>query len=280
MFLYTASCKQYRPAREKMIKEDPVVNRKIVIKIGSGVLTRGPEGEMNDEVISGIARAICAINEKGHRCVVVSSGAVAAGLTSFQISSRPEKLEMLQACAAAGQARLMHIYEDMFRVYNLKVAQLLLTHEDLENEDRRTNVLGTLTEILRFPNVIPIINENDSVAVDELRVGDNDVLSSIVAQLIDADQFVLLTSVPGLREHDVVDENDILAEVDDINTVMGFATGEKGVNSVGGMKTKLQAVKSAVDAGIETVIASGLNPEQLLDLVEGRGIGTRFKAGK
>gem|GEM_PF-283554 len=278
VFLYTASCKQYRPAGEKMIEENSETGRKIVIKIGSGVLTRGPEGGTNDEVISGIARSICAINAKGHRCVVVSSGAVAAGLSSFQLDSRPKELEMLQACAAAGQARLMHVYEDQFRVHKLKVAQLLLTHEGLRDESRRNNVLGTLTAILRFSNVIPIINENDSVAVEELRFGDNDVLSSTVAQLIKADQFILLTTVPGLRGHGATHENDIITEVNDINTVMDFATGEKGANSVGGMETKLKAVKSAVDSGIETFIASGLHPEQLLDLVEGKGIGTRFKA--
>ncbi len=263
-----------------MIEENSETGKRIVIKIGSGVLTRGPEGGTNDEVISGIARSICAINAAGHRCVVVSSGAVAAGLASFQLDSRPEEIAMLQACAAAGQARLMHVYEDQFRIHHLKVAQLLLTHEGLRDDTRRSNVLGTLNAILRFPQVIPIINENDSVAVEELRFGDNDVLSSIVAQLIEADQFILLTAVPGLRGSDAVDENDIITEVDDIDTVMDFATGEKGTHSVGGMETKLQAVKSAVDSGIETIIASGFHPEQLLDLVGGRGIGTRFRARK
>ena len=263
-----------------MMRESSKTHKKIVIKIGSGVLTRDRGMQMNNQVIAGIAQAVSRLKTAGHHCVIVTSGAVAAGLPSFQLVSRPEKLEMLQACAAAGQARLMHLYEDLFRTHKLKVAQLLLTHEDLRNADRSSNVLRTLRAILRFPNVIPIINENDSVAVEELRVGDNDLLSSNVAQLLEADQFILLTSVPGLRGPDATDENDIITEVDHVESVMGFANGETGNFSVGGMKTKLEAVKCAVNSGIETIIASGLHPDQLPDLVEGKGIGTRFHASK
>ena len=255
---------------------DTRTGKKVVIKIGTGVLTREPAGKLHHAMIARISEAIADLNAAGHQCIVVSSGAVGAGLTSFGLDARPEKVEMLQACAAAGQARLMSLYETQFSHHELKVAQLLLTHEDLKDEHRRGNILQTLNSILQFPHVIPIINENDSVAVFELKVGDNDILSSIVAQLIQADLLILLTSVPGLRGPDATCEDDIIETVDDIETVLGFALDEKGSLSVGGMQSKLQAVKDAVGAGIETIIASGKNPEQLSDLVNGDGIGTRF----
>ncbi len=152
----------------------------------------------------------------------------------------------------------------------------MLTHEDLQDEGRLKNVLGTLNSLLTFPTVIPIINENDSVAVYELKVGDNDKLSSIVAQHIGADLFILLTTVPGLRGPDAQSEDDIIEQVENVDSVLDFASDEKGTHSMGGMKSKLEAVKNAVDSGIETIIAAGANPEQLQDLVDGKGIGTRF----
>ncbi len=252
--------------------------KKVVIKIGTGVLTREPAGKLHHAMIARISQAIADLNGAGHQCIVVSSGAVGAGLNTFGLDTRPEKLEMLQACAAAGQAALMHLYETHFTHHDLKVAQLLLTHEDLKDEKRRANILQTLDSILQFPHIIPIINENDSVAVFELKVGDNDILSSIVAQLLHADLLVMLTSVPGLRGPDATSEDDIIETVDDIDTVLGFALDEKGALSVGGMQSKLQAVKDAVGAGIETIIAGGSHPEQLLELVEGGGTGTRFAA--
>ncbi|NNE93872.1 MAG: glutamate 5-kinase [Verrucomicrobiales bacterium] len=251
--------------------------KRIVIKIGTHVLTQDDGVDLHHARIAGLTHAIADLNKAGHECLVVSSGAVGAGLATFQLDARPEDIGMLQACAAAGQARLMHVYESQFSNYSLKVAQLLVTHEDLNADDRRVNVHTTLTRLLDFPKVIPIINENDSVAVYELKVGDNDLLSADIARLIDADQLIMLTSVPGLRRPDSDDPNDIVTEVEDIETVLDFADGESGRLSVGGMATKLQAVKNAVDAGIETVIASGRNPDQLSDLVSGGGIGTRFR---
>ncbi|MEZ5430830.1 MAG: glutamate 5-kinase [Verrucomicrobiales bacterium] len=170
----------------------------------------------------------------------------------------------------------MHIYESHFTQYQLKVAQLLLTHDDITDEKRRANIVTTMDHLLRFRPVIPIINENDSVAVYELKVGDNDVLSSEVACLIRADLFLLLTSVPGLRSPGAIADSDIVERVDNLEEVLHFANDERGSHSVGGMKSKLQAVGKAVAAGIETIIASGSNPEQLAELVAGRGHCTRF----
>lgn len=251
--------------------------KRIVIKIGTGVLTRGAAGGIHHAMIARLSQAIADIHAAGHEVIVVSSGAVGAGIGAFGLERRPESVEMLQACAAAGQARLMHLYDSQFGHHGLTVAQLLVTHDDLQDERRSGNVLATLDTILAHRGVVPILNENDSVAVYELKVGDNDTLSSIVARLVRADLLILLTSVAGLMGPDAKDGDDIITEVDDVATVLSYAREEKGSLSVGGMASKLRAVESAVSAGIETLIASGLRPEQLPDLVEGGGLATRFR---
>jgi glutamate 5-kinase len=256
--------------------ENEQKGKRVIIKIGTGVLTRASGGEIHHAMLARLSQAIADLNKAGHEVVMVTSGAVGAGLSTFGLTQRPTETNMLQACAAAGQARLMHLYEGQFSNHGLKVAQLLVTHDDLRDEDRSRNVLATLNALLPHRHVIPIINENDSVSVYELKVGDNDILSSIVARLIDADLLVLLTSVPGLLGPDATSENDIITEVTDVETVLDFARDEKGELSVGGMASKLKAVREAVSHGVETVIASGLNPEQLDEIVAGRGIGTRF----
>lgn len=247
--------------------------KRVVIKIGTGVLTRSSTGEIHHAMIARLTQAIADLNAAGNECVVVTSGSVGAGLSTFGLTERPTETDMLQACAAAGQARLMHLYETQFGNHALKIAQLLVTHDDLKDERRSGNVLATVNAILPHPHVIPIVNENDSVSVYELKVGDNDILSSILANLIQADLLILLTSVDGLLDP----EGTMITEVGDIESVLGFAKDEKGDLSVGGMASKLGAVQSAVTAGIETVIASGHRPEQLADLVAGEGIGTRFR---
>lgn len=250
--------------------------KRIVIKIGTGVLTQEEGVSLDHVIIAEFAQAISTLNKAGHECLLVSSGAVGAGLDALGLTDRPTSIETLQACAAAGQARLMHHYEKEFSQLDLKVAQLLLTHEDLTNEKRRNNVKNTLTHLLEFPGVIPIINENDSVAVYELKVGDNDRLSTEIAQLAGADLLIMLTSVPGLRGPDAMDDNDIIEIIDDIDEVMDYASDEKGRLSIGGMQSKLECVKTAIESGIESIIASGRHPERLMELVEGNGIGSRF----
>ena len=248
---------------------------KVVIKIGTGVLTRGERVTLHHAMIARLTQAIADLNAAGHQCIVVSSGAVGAGLMTFGLDERPTEIGMLQACAATGQARLMHIYESHFAHFNLKVAQLLLSHDDLVNDNRRANVSNTIQHLLEFPSVIPIVNENDSVSVYELKVGDNDKLSAEVALITEADLLILLTSVPGL--HRPGDDSDTIVErVENVSEVFDFVRDDKGRLSVGGMQTKLEAVDKAVRNGIETIIASGTDPEQLSDLVAGKGIGTRF----
>jgi glutamate 5-kinase len=254
--------------------------KRVIVKIGTGVLTRDSGGELHHAMLARLSQAVADVSKAGHEVVMVTSGAVGAGLATFGLENRPTGTGMLQACAAAGQARLMHLYESQFSHYGLKIAQLLVTHDDLKDEARSANVLATLNALLPHRHVIPIINENDSVSVYELKVGDNDILSSFVGRLIEADLLILLTSVPGLLGPDAESPDDIIPIVEDVESVMDYARDEKGELSCGGMASKLQAVHEAVLSGIETVIADGHHPEQLEELVEGGGIGTRFPVSK
>lgn len=245
-----------------------------VIKAGTGVLTRVKDGTLDGASLVRLVTAIAGLLERGNPCLLVSSGAVGAGVSAFGLSSYPSDLVDRQACAAVGQARLMHIYESLFRNFDLSVAQVLLVGEDLMVDDHRRHVKETLQRLLSEKHILPIINENDSVAVEELRVGDNDMLSARVAGLVGASRLLLLTSVDGLLDP----ENDrLIPEVDDIDAVLGCARDQQGRFSIGGMASKLQAVKFAVEAGIETHIAHGRRPERLPGILEGEtGLSTRF----
>ena len=249
--------------------------RRLVFKFGSGVLTSQERAGLDGDQLEKLTSAVAALSQAGHQCIVVSSGAVAAGLSSFGLDERPRKLSVLQACAAVGQTRLMHFYETLFRQHGLNVGQLLLTHEDLHIPERRKNVSNTLSQLLSFSNTIPVINENDSVAVEELRYGDNDLLSAEVATLVEAEVLMLLTAVDGLLQPD---SGEIVEYVDDLDQVIGYANAETGDYSVGGMMTKLRAAQHAMEAGIDVYIANGRRPERLQALLSGGGVGTYFPA--
>jgi glutamate 5-kinase len=253
-------------------------SKRVILKFGSGILTRTDRAEMDQVQLARLVEAIAELKRNGHAVVVMSSGAVSSGLKPLGFKERPQDIVTLQACAAVGQTHLMHGYESFLRNYGLHVAQLLLTHEDLETKDRAERVKTTLERLLAFENTVPVINENDSVAVEELRYGDNDKLSARVAVLWRADLLILLTSVAGLMRLSDDGVTELLPLVEDVDSVLHLAQEEKGPHSVGGMLSKLHAVREAVDGGVECVIAAGRHPEQMLDLVEGRGAGTRFPA--
>lgn len=252
--------------------------KRVILKFGSGILTRTDRAEMDQVQLARLVEGIAELKSRGHAVIVMSSGAVSSGLKPLGFKERPADIITLQACAAVGQTHLMHGYESFLRGYGLHVAQLLLTHEDLENTDRAERVKATLERLLAFDNAVPVINENDSVAVEELRYGDNDKLSARVALLWRADLLILLTSVPGLMQVNDDGTAELLPLVEDVDGVLHLAQEERGPHSVGGMLSKLRAVRKAVRGGIECVIASGRQPEQLVELVEGRGVGTRFPA--
>jgi glutamate 5-kinase len=248
--------------------------QRIVLKFGSGILTR-PKGNALDEAqFRKLADAVAGLVKKGAQCVIVSSGAVAAGMPVLGLKERPGELAARQACAAAGQSRLMGLYSEKFGAHGLRVAQLLLTHGDLDSRMRRENAGNTLERLLERGNVVPVVNENDSVAVEELRFGDNDHLSAEVAMLARADLLIILTSVDGLMDAN----GKVVPLVRDIEAVAGMVREEKGKLSVGGMVTKLEAVRMAVAAGIPTVIANGRKPRMVAAIAEGRAGGTRFVA--
>jgi glutamate 5-kinase len=247
-------------------------HRRIVLKFGSGILTRPNAPGLDHKQFARFSAEVAALIRAGHECVNVTSGAVAAGFSALSLNERPADLATLQASAAVGQSKLMRAYETAFARYKLNVAQLLLTHSDLDSRIRRTNARNTLERLLAAGNVVPIINENDSVAVEELKFGDNDRLSAEVALLATADLLLILTQVDGLLDED----GKVIPLVRDIDQAKKLANGSRGRFAVGGMISKLEAVKMAVDGGIQTVILNGRRPGAIAAAIAGEETGTRF----
>jgi glutamate 5-kinase len=249
--------------------------KRLVIKLGTGVLSRAGGRALDRAQFRRLAEEVAALHKKGVSCTLVSSAAIAAGVRLLGLERRPTDLPGKQACAAAGQPELMRLYAASFRPYALYVAQLLLTHGDIDSRRHRENARNTLERLLASRTVVPIINENDSVAVEELRFGDNDRLSAEVALLLKADHLIILTSVDGLQDP----QGNRVAEVNDISSVSPFVRPDKGEESVGGMKTKLEAVRMAVSAGIPCSILDGRKPGQIAAAMAGKDVGTKFRAG-
>jgi glutamate 5-kinase len=246
--------------------------KRIVIKFGTGILTRRNRTSLHPGQFRRLTSEVAELVREGHQCLLVSSGAVGAGLMLLRMHERPIDLPSVQACAAVGQSRLMRLYESLFHRHGFHVAQLLLSHQDIDSRSRYQNARNTIERLFRFKNVVPIINENDSVAVEELRFGDNDRLSAEVAILAKANLLIILTSVNGLLD----EKKRLIHEVRDVDGVSYLANGETGAYSTGGMVTKLQAVKLAVQSGIPGFIASGLEPGVLRAILAGQPTGTHF----
>jgi len=247
----------------------------VIIKVGTGVLTRQSDGCLDDQSLANLVKAVANVAEQGYRVMMVSSGAVGAGISGLGLSEYPSDIATRQACAAVGQTRLMHAYEHLFKGFGYSVAQLLLTAEDFNDEARSGRVHDTLAKLNEKGNIIPIINENDSISVKEISMGDNDMLSSRVASLVGASQLVLMSTIDGLISPET---NEVVREVSDIDSVLSFVTGDRGKFSMGGMASKLQAIKRSVDAGIETIIMNGAHPERLADVIANAetGLCSRF----
>jgi len=247
---------------------------RIVLKFGSGILTRMNVAGLDVKQFVRLSAEVAALIHAGHQCVMVTSGAVAAGTSALSLTERPTDLATAQASAAVGQSKLMHAWETAFARYKLNVAQLLLTYSDLDSYVRRANAGNTLERLLSAGNIVPIINENDSVATEELSFGDNDRLSAEVATLARANLLIILTGVDGLLD----ETGKVIPLVRDVDRAKKLANGNKGRFSVGGMISKLEAVKMAVDAGIATVIINGRQPKRIAAVAAGGGTGTRFVA--
>jgi glutamate 5-kinase len=249
------------------------MKKRIVIKLGTGVLSTPAGKSLDTDQFTRIAAEVAALEKAGHSCILVSSAAIAAGVRVLKLKQRPSDLSGKQACAAAGQPELMRLYATSFKKHGLSVAQLLLTHGDIDSFMRRDNARNTIDCLLER-GAIPIINENDSVAVEELRFGDNDRLSAEVSILAQADHLIILTSTDGLQDSD----GKRIGKVRDLAEAFRFVRPDKGEESVGGMKTKLEAVRKAAAAGISAHILDGRKPGQLRAALHGKDVGTSFPA--
>jgi len=248
---------------------------RIVVKLGTGVLSdarKQPDLAQLEQLVAQVA----AQRKAGREIVLVTSGAVGAGMGVLGHEERPRGLADLQACAAVGQSRLMATYERLFAKFSLHVAQVLLTHEDLEHHERHLNARNTLCTLLNR-GVVPIINENDAVSVTELKFGDNDKLSALVASLLPADLLVILTTADGLIENFGTPAARTLPLVEEIDSAIEkLAGGTTSATAVGGMVTKIQAAKIVTRSGIPLVIASGRKESALADILSGADVGTLF----
>lgn len=248
---------------------------RLVVKLGTGVLTdsrKQPDPAQLEQLVAQVA----AQRQAGREVVVVTSGAVGAGMGALGFEKRPADLAELQACAAVGQSRLMSVYESLFAKYQIPVAQVLLTHDDLEHHERHLNARNTLVTLLRH-GVVPIINENDAVSFTELKFGDNDKLSALVACLLPADLLVILTTVDGVIENFGKANPRTIPVIERIDeTIEGMAGGTTSATAVGGMATKVQAAKMVARSGIPLVIASGRKKDALANITTGADEGTLF----
>jgi glutamate 5-kinase len=257
--------------------------KRIVIKVGTSTLCHGGRG-LNFRNIDCLARTLADIKNAGNEVILVSSGAIGAGCGKLNLPERPVDLRVKQAVAAVGQCELMHIYDKFFGEYGATVGQILLTRDDVDRPNVRQNLLGTFESLLEL-GVIPIVNENDSVCIEEIEnehkiFGDNDTLSAVVAALVSADVLVLLSDIDGLFDSDPrkYDGAKLIPEVNEINeSVVALAGGAGSDFGTGGMATKLAAAVIAMENGIDMVITNGENPQNLYTVANGGSIGTVFR---
>lgn len=248
---------------------------RLVVKLGTGVLTdhrKQPDLGQMEQLVAQVAEQ----RKLGKEIVLVSSGAVGAGMGALGYARRPGELAELQACAAVGQSRLMSIYEKLFGAFELSVAQVLLTHDDLEHHERHLNARNTLVTLLRH-GVVPIINENDVVSFTELKFGDNDTLSALVASLLPADLLIVLTTVDGVIQNFGKADPRTIPIIEHIDAgIEKIARGTQSPTAVGGMTSKIQAARIAVRSGVPFIIASGRKKKVLARVLAGEEEGTLF----
>ena len=254
---------------------------RVVVKVGTSTLAYST-GHLNIRLMESLCKVISDIKNAGYEVILVSSGAVGMGMGKLSLGERPKDLALKQAAAAVGQCELMYTYDKLFAEYNHTVAQLLLTADDINDCDRKQNFVNTILKLLEL-GVIPVINENDTVAVNELVIGDNDTLGAIVAKNIDADLLILLSDIDGLFTADPHKDPSatLISTIEKITPEVEALAGGSGSNvGTGGMVTKLSAAKIVTDAGCDMVIANGKDPVVLYDIIENKNVGTRFIGAK
>ena len=250
---------------------------RIVVKIGTSTLAYAT-GQLNIRRVEELCKTMSDIRNAGHELILVSSGAIGMGVGKLGLRTRPRDIPTKQAAAAVGQCELMYVYDKLFSEYHHTVAQLLITADNLSNETRHANFTNTLNRLLEL-GAVPVINENDTVATDEIVIGDNDTLAAMVAESVEANLLVLLSDIDGLYTADPHADPTakllpVVRRVDDgIRALAGVSSTDQGT---GGMVTKLRAAEICLNCGCEMVIANGREPRLLYDIVEGKPVGTRF----
>lgn len=253
--------------------------KRMVVKVGTSTLTYDT-GKINLRRMSMLARVLSDLKNAGMEIVLVTSGAIGVGVGKLGLKERPKDTPGRQAAATVGQCELMFLYDKFFGEYGNITGQLLVTKDDFDNEERHRNLHNSFMKLFEY-GAIPVVNENDSVAVEEIVYGDNDSLSAHVAEIVDADALIILTDIDGLfSANPREDENAVLIHiVDEINDDVLALAGGSGTNrGTGGMITKLHAAQIATAAGIDTVVMNGSDPEDIYKLIDGRQIGTLFRA--
>lgn len=252
---------------------------RIVIKIGTSTLAH-TTGRLNIRRVEELVKVMSDLKNCGHEVILVSSGAIGMGAGKLSLKGKPSDIPTKQAAAAVGQCELMYTYDKLFSEYNHTVAQILLTGSDFRHEDRHQNFTNTMMRLLEL-DVLPIINENDTVATDEISVGDNDTLSAFVAESIKADLLVLMSDIDGLYTADPHKNPGaaLIPEIKELTEEIMSLGGDAGsALGTGGMKTKLHAAEICTENGTDMIITNGQNPHILYDIAEGKSVGTRFIA--
>lgn len=250
---------------------------RIVVKVGTSTLAHST-GRMNIRHVEDLVKVLSDLKNAGHEMILVSSGAIGMGVGKLNLPGKPSDMPTKQAAAAVGQCELMYTYDRLFLQYNHTVAQILLTGEDVEHSERRENFENTMERLLELGS-LPIINENDTVATAEIKVGDNDTLGAIVARCVKADLLVLLSDIEGLYTADPRKDPSakLIPVVEEVTPEIEALAGGVGSGlATGGMATKLRAAKMVAEVGCDMIITNGEHPEVLYDIAEGEAVGTRF----
>ena len=250
---------------------------RIVVKVGTSTLAHST-GLMNIRHVESLCQVLSDVKNAGHEVILVSSGAIGMGAGKLSLKERPRDIPTKQAAAAVGQCELMYAYDRLFSQYNHTVAQILLTGSDVEDPARRENFHNTMFRLLEL-GALPVINENDTVATDEIVIGDNDTLGAIVAQTVQADLLILLSDIDGLYTADPRKNADaqLIPAIESLTPeILALAGGNGTSLGTGGMVTKLRAARIANEAGIDMVIANGERPDIIYRILDGESVGTRF----
>ena len=254
---------------------------RIVVKVGTSTLAHAT-GRLNIRHVEELVKVLSDLKNAGHQIILVSSGAIGMGVGKLNLPGKPSDMPTKQAAAAVGQCELMYTYDKLFLQYSHTVAQVLLTGEDVEHPERRENFENTMERLLEL-GALPVINENDTIATAEIKVGDNDTLGAIVACCVKADLLVLLSDIEGLYTADPRKDPDakLIPTVEEVTPEIEALAGGVGSSlGTGGMATKLRAAKMVTAMGCDMVITNGEHPERLYDIAEGKDVGTRFIARK